>query len=263
MAQQPPLTPEQLKAPPLAGDAFVKRLQQQKAEKYPGLPPVHTAIADGSLEREYLDAWIKDSYVYWDSLYKAVGGVFVKINAEDVRGRFLVKLGNIEGKVLAQQWNGSSTPAYEELWLRFAEAAGIPRAETLVWKPFTRTHFALTTLQLYSHGYEWTWLDGVAATYAADLHHNQSLSAIQQALATRYHVPQAALEFFRVVIADTQSDIDWAEEQLAYLCCTTERQHTAARAFRERLDIENQAALGAWLAQEAEKSGGKVPTRVP
>ena len=241
----------------------MQSLQQQRAEKYPDLSPIYRAMADGSLEREYLDAWIKDLYVYWDNLYRAVGGVFVKINIEEVRNRVLVKLVNIEGKELAEPWNGETAPAYEELWLRFAEGAGVPRAEVLAWKPFSRTHFAVTTLALYSKGYEWTWLDGLASIYAGDLHQQQCMSAAYEALRTHYRVPESTLEFFRVFLPDTEKDLQWLESDVAYLCCTTERQHTAARAFRERLDIENQVVTGVWLAREAELAGQPLPARLP
>ena len=60
---------------------------------------VYRAMADGSLERDFLDAWITDLYAHWDGLYRAVGGAFVKNNIEDVRSRVLVKLVNIEGKI--------------------------------------------------------------------------------------------------------------------------------------------------------------------
>jgi pyrroloquinoline quinone (PQQ) biosynthesis protein C len=220
-------------------------------------------MADGSLEREYLELWIKDQYTYWDNLYRAVGGCFVKINTEELRSKVLVKMVNVEGKELGRQWNGATTPAYEELWLRLAEGAGIPRAEVQAWKPFSRTHFAITTLALYSKGYEWTWLDGIASLYAGDQHQQACLRTAQEALRTRYGVPEPALEFFRAVLADTENDLRWEEQELAYVCCTTERQYTAGRAFRERLDIENQAALAVWLAREAEKAGRNIPARVP
>ena len=263
MAQQPPLTPEELKAPPLSGDAFIDLLHRQRAEKYPALPPLYAAMADGSLAREYLKAWIKDLYFYWDNLYQAVGGIFVKINTEDLRSRVLIKLVNIEGRELAEPWSGDTTPAYEELWLRFGVGAGVPRAEVLAWKPFSRTHFAITTLALYSKGYEWTWLDGLASIYAGDLHQRDCMAAAYDALATRYGMPEAALEFFRVYLDDTARDLEWLRADLAFLACTTERQHTAARAFRERLDIENQVVTGVWLARDAEKAGRDLPARVP
>src|SRR5215212_7001106 len=105
MAQQPPLTPEQLKAPPLSGEAYLKRLRDDKKKKYPQLPPIYRAMQDGSLEREYLDAWIKDLYAYWDNLHLAAGGAFIKTNLEAVRSRALVKLVSVEGKELGRQWN--------------------------------------------------------------------------------------------------------------------------------------------------------------
>jgi len=263
MAQQPPLTPEQLQAPPLSGDAYVASLREQMKTKYPDLPPVYRAMADGSLERDYLDVWLKDQYVYWDNLYRSVGGMFVKINIEEVRSRVLVKLVNVEGKELGRQWNGATTPPYEELWLRLAEGAGVPRAEVLSWKPFTRTHLAISTLAAYSKGFEWNWLDGIGSLFAADLHQQACLTVARDALRTHYGVPDSALAFFSAVLSDIENDLRWEEQDLSYLCCTTERQHTAARAFRERLDIENQAVLAVWLACEAEKSSGRVPTQVP
>jgi len=263
MAQQPPLTPEQLKRPPLPGDEFVLQLQKQKTKKYSELPAIYQAMVDGSLEREYVEAWLKDSYYYWDNLYRAVGGCFVKINHEELRSRVLVKMVNIEGKQLGHEWNGSNTPAYEELWLRLAEGLGVPRAEVLAWKPFSRTHFSISTLALYSHGYEWTWLDGIASLYAGDLHMYECMTQARDALRTRYQVPEAALAFFDAYLPDTEQDLQWEAADLAYLCCTTERQHTAGRAFRERLDIENQVALSVWVAREAEKGSDRVPTHIP
>ena len=263
MAQQPPLTPEQLQKPALAGDAFLRDLAEQKRRKYAQIAPLYAAIGDGSLERDYLDLWIKDSYTSWDNLYKAAGGIFVKINVEELRSKVLVKMVNIEGKELGRQWNGATTPAYEELWLRFAEGAGVPRAEVLGWKPFSRTHFALTTLALYSKGYEWTWLDGIASLYAGDLFLQESLSLAYEGLRTHYKVPEPALEVFRAVLADVAFDLEWEAKELASLCCTIERQYTAGRAFRERLDIEHQIATGPWLAREVDKGGTRVPTRVP
>ncbi len=260
---QPPLSPEELKAPPLAGDAFVNSLLEQKSKRYPDVPPIYRAIAGGSLERDYLEAWVKDCYTYWDNLYQAVGGVFVKNNDEAVRSPILVKLVNIEGKELGRQWNGATAPAYEELWLRLAEGLGVPRIEVQAWKPFTRTHFAISTLVLYSKGYEWTWLDGIASLYAGDLVQRECQNIAYEALRSHYKTPEPALQFFKDFLTDIEADIEWERKSLAYLCCTTERQHTAAKAFRERLDIEHQVAQGVWMAREAQKTGGRLPARVP
>jgi len=76
-------------------------------------------------------------------------------------------------------------------------------------------------------------------------------------------VPDSALDFFLNYPRDTENDLKWLGSDLRYLACTTERQHTAARAFRERLDIENQVVTAVWLAREAEKAGRELPARVP
>ena len=260
---QPPLTPAELRAAPLSGRAFVQMLNAARSQKYPDLPPLYRAMTGGELEQDYLQAWIKDMYGYWDQLYYSTGGVFVKQNYEPVRINVIKKLVNIEGKDLARQFNGATTPAYEELWLRFGEGMGIPRAETQAWKAFTRTHFAITTLNLYSHGYEWTWLDGIASFYAADLHSQACLQAAHEALHRHYNAPAQALEFFRSYLADVANDLAWEAAALEELSCTTERQHTAAKAFRERLDMENQVAAAVWAAKDAAEKHEPLPVQVP
>jgi hypothetical protein len=72
-------------------------------------------------------------------------------------------------------------------------------------------------------------------------------------------VQEERLEFFRVFLADAETHLAWEEAALARLCCTTERQHTAARAFRERLDIENQLLVAA----ETMRTGARIPAAVP
>lgn len=256
---QPPLSPEELKRPPLEGQEFVWRLHAQKVERYPEPPPFYKAMYEGRLTKQDLELWAGELYPYWDNLHYAVGGVFVKTNDEDLRTNILKKLVDVEGKEVARHFSGLTTPAYEELWLRFAEGLGVPRVEVLAWKPFTRTHYAIETLKLYSHGYEWTWLDGVASLYAGDLHGHDCLGKAYAALRDIYRVQEDCLEFFQVFLADAETHLAWEEAALARLCCTTERQHTAARAFRERLDIENQLLVAAELM----RTGARIPAAVP
>ena len=61
---------------------------------------------------------------------------------------------------------------------------------------------------LYSKGYEWTWLDCLASLYAGDLHNRECLAVAHEALRTRYQVPESALEFFRIYLADADHDIE-------------------------------------------------------
>lgn len=256
---QVPFGPDDLRDPPLEGRAFIDLLHQQKTQKYPEPPPLYQRLYSGALTREQLQLWVKDMYVYWDNLYHSTAAIYVKTNVESVRQNMLRKLVEIEGEEIVQDVTGATTPAYEELWLRFGEGLGLRREDILTWKPFVRTYYAITTLFMYSRWWEWSWLDGIASLYAGDLHGHEYLSRCYDALRNIYEVPDENLEFFRVYLRHVVTHFPWEEEALAYWCCTRERQLTAARAFRERLDIDNQLLV----AVNQAITTGTFPPQVP
>ena len=241
MMNHPPYSAEDLKAAPLHGPEFVESLRRQRSERYPDPPPFYQALLDGSLKRESLDLWVKNMYYYWDyALQFSTAAIFIKTNEEATRTQMLKKLVCIEGKNIVNDLVGWTTPAYEELWLRFGDGTGLSREEITSWKPFTRSYFAVSTLSLCSRWWEWSWLDGVASFYAGDQLGKDLMDRALDALKTHYGVADEHLEFFRSYVADVTEDIPWEEECLSTWACTTERQLTAARAFRYRLDIEYQ-----------------------
>src|SRR5207302_11415434 len=124
---------------------------------------------------------------------------------------------------------------------------------------FTRSYYAVSTLSLFSRWWEWTWLDGVASFYAGDQLGRELMTGAYEALRTHYLVANDDLEIFRAYIADVSEDIPWEADCLAEWACTTERQLTAARAFRYRLDIEYQYVSPLETALTAEQ----VPLQVP
>jgi pyrroloquinoline quinone (PQQ) biosynthesis protein C len=245
MGAQPPYGPAELSAPPLSGEAFLAQLGQQWQGKCQQPSPFFQAMYDGKLKQEDLQAWVKDWYNYWDDgVVYSTASLFVKNNDEPMRTHILRRIVDIEGEDLVEEHSGSQTPAWEELWLRFGEGIGVPRRETESAKPYSRTYFAVQTLRSYSRYWDWSWLDGVATLYASDLYGQEFLGRAYDALKNQYHVPDHALEFFRVYLGDIESHFGWEKEALAYWCCTTERQLTAARAFRERIDIDQQLLVG-------------------
>lgn len=257
---QIPFGPEELKAPPMEGQAFLAFLHAERARKYPDPPAFYRALRDGQLRKEDLQLWVKDLYYYWDyGIRFSTGAIFAKDNDEETRTHILKRLVDIEGKDVVQDLTGSRIPSYEELWLKFGEGLGLPRNEVLGWKTFTRSYYAVTTLCMYSRWWEWTWLDGIASLYAADLHHGQYLAQAHEAIQRQFDVPSESLEFFRVFLDDVAANIPWEEKALAYWCCTTERQLTAARALRERLMIEDQLLVSV----ERARTQDRVPLQVP
>jgi len=257
---EPPFGPEELQEPALPGDEFVKFLQQEKTRRYAAPPPFYQILSEGKLNPDQLRLWVKDLYTYWDhGLVYSTGAIFVKTNDEEVRTNILKKMVDIEGKDVVNDLTGGTTPAYEELWLRFGEGLGIPRQEIVSWKSFTRTHYAISTLCMLSRWWEWSWLDGIASLYAGDLHHQEQLQKVYQACKRFYKIPDDSLAFFRAYLDDAPAHITWEEQALSYWCCTRERQLTAAKAFRKRLDIENQLLVGAHKAASTERMPLQVP----
>jgi pyrroloquinoline quinone (PQQ) biosynthesis protein C len=255
-----PFTARDLAVPPMSGPDFVKSLRAQRRQRYPEPPPFYQALFAGELGRQDLQLWVKDLYCYWDhGVPYSTGAIFVKTNDEPTRTHILRRMVDIEGEELVHEYTRTTTPAWEELWLRLGEGLGLERSEVTGWQPISRTHFAVTTLCSYSRYWDWTWLDGIATFYAADLHGQDYLTRARDALRSAYHVPTEAVEFFAVYLGDVASHLPWEEASLAEWCCSTERQLTAARAFRERLDIEYQLLYGADKA----RVDGQVEFQVP
>jgi len=260
MLYEPPYGPDDLKDPPLEGQAFLAFLEGEKARKQPEPPAFYQDLYAGKLRREDLQLWVKDMYSYWDhALVYSTGAILIKTNDEQTRTNILRKLVDLEGKDVVNDLTGWTTPAYEELWLRFGEGLGLSRAEIQDWKPFTRSYYAQSTLCMFSRGWEWTWLDGVASFLAGDLFGQEYLGRADEALQARYDVPEESLEFFRVYGQDIATHIPWERDALAYWCCTRERQLTAGKAFRYRLTIENQLLVRVHTAITSDR----VPLQVP
>ncbi|HUY05907.1 MAG TPA: hypothetical protein VMU99_01435 [Acidimicrobiales bacterium] len=238
---QLPFGPADLDKSALSSTAFLEILDSDFGRKTAVVPRVYEQIISGSLDLENLKCWIKDMYCYWDTLYFSTGGIFIKTNEPKTREGMLRKLVEVEGRVIVNDVVPSWTnQAYEELWLRFALGVGLERDEVTSWQTFTRSYFSISTLCLYSRGWEWSWLDGIANLYAADRFYIEYFPKISQSLRENYKVPHDALMVFEAVVADAMENIHFESEALSYWACTTERQLTAARAFRERIDIEHQ-----------------------
>ncbi len=256
---QTPFSPEDLAVPALSGQDFLGLLSENYASKMSEPPAFYQQLLAGKLSREQLQAWVKDQYFCWDHLYYSTAAIYIKTNEHAVRAKLLRRLVWVEGKNVVRdirpEW---STPAYEELFARLGESLGVTRQQLAEWRPYTRTFFAITTLCMYSRAWEWTWLDGICNLYASDRFYLDVLAKVRDALSTSYGVADPDLEFFDAVLGDAKENVAWEEEVLAYWACTTERQLLAARAFRERLDIEGQCLIS--LAQLV---SGESPFQAP
>jgi pyrroloquinoline quinone (PQQ) biosynthesis protein C len=260
MLYEPPLGPEDLKEPPREGQAFLAFLESQRRLQQPEPPRFYQDFYAGKLRRRDLQLWVKDLYSYWNhALVYSTGAILIKTNDERTRTNLLGKLVDLEGKDVVHDLTGWTTPAYEELWLRFGEGLGLTRAEVADWKPFTRSYYAQSTLCTLSRWWEWSWLDGIASLLAGDLWGQEYMRRAHEALQGPYAVPDESLEFFRVYREDVSTHIPWERDTLAYWACTTERQLTAAKAFRTRLRIEQQLLVRLHTAVTTETTPLQIP----
>lgn len=257
----PPFEPKDLQGPPVPGPQFIELLHRQRIQKYPDPPAFYQALFDSALAWEDLQLWVKNLYSYFEhGLWYSAGAILAKTaNEEATRIQIIKKLVNIEGREVVKHLNGATTPGYEELWLRFGEGLGLTRDEIASWKTFTRSYFAVEALCSYSRWWEWTWLDGIASFYAADLLASELMPRCREVLRSGYGVADGELDFFTNFGQDAANDLSWEEEALEYWACTTERQLTAARAFRNRLDIEYQLVVPLQVAARE----GHTPLQVP
>jgi len=258
---QPPYDRNDLAPPPLEGPDFIKLLHQQRQEKYPQPPEFYQALFAGTLKREYLELWVKNLYYYWDyGLRFSTGAIIAKNNDEASRKNMIRKSVRIEGKNVVNDLNAEWTErSYEELWLRLGEDLGLQREDITSFHMYTRSYFAVSTLCLFSRWWEWSWLDGIASFYAADLLGRDNMPRVYDALKKHYGVAEDHLGFFAVYQEDVTESIPWEAEALKEWACTTERQLTAARAFRNRLDIEHQLLLPLHHVASGERAPFQVP----
>jgi pyrroloquinoline quinone (PQQ) biosynthesis protein C len=260
MLNHPPYNAADLREPPLSGADFVSLLKAQKVERYPEPPPFYQSLFEGSLKIEDLRLWAKNMYYYWDhGLQFSTAALYIKNNDEPTRTHQLAKLVKIEGRNIVNDLVGWTTPAYEEMWLSLCEGLGLDTGEVTSWNVFSRSYFAVSTLSLVTRWWEWSWLDGIAGLFASDTLGVELMSKTGAVLKDAYGVEDKYLEFFGHYVEDSAEDIPWEEAALAEWACTRERQLTAARAYRYRLDIDYQYVQPVHSAI----STGVMPLRIP
>src|SRR5665213_1381700 len=204
---QLPFGPDDLGRPALDPNAFIELLDADFLRKTKASPVVYERLIAGTLDIETLRVWVKDLYLYWDTLYFSTGGIFIKTNETKTREGMLRKLVEVEGRVIVNDVVPSwTTPAYEEMWLRFAQGLGLARDEVTSWQTFTRSYFSISTLCLYSRGWEWSWLDGVANLYAADRFYNNYFPKIAESLRDNYNIPDESLKVFEAIVTDAMEN---------------------------------------------------------
>ncbi|HLQ35771.1 MAG TPA: iron-containing redox enzyme family protein [Chloroflexota bacterium] len=204
--------------------------------------PLRLAIGEGKLSHEALIAYVKNRYYFLANINRKDAQIIANCPISEARRTLMRKYIDEEGQDLA---GGSLGPHYE-MWLKVAEALGIPRD---VMQSFgdVLPVYKYTVDAVFEFARNNSWLEGLAATYATEgqmwrrytpkeEYHDVELPGEGKALEVYYGVPREALEFYRVHGDANDAHGDICEDILKRYCTTREQQRKAMNAARFRWD---------------------------
>lgn len=105
----------------LSADEFAARLRRIGEERYHHRHPFNLRMHEGSLTREEIQTWVRNRYYYQTRIPVKDGAILSKSPDARFRREWIQRIHDHDG---AREGEGGL-----ELWLRLAEAVGLPRAE--------------------------------------------------------------------------------------------------------------------------------------
>lgn len=106
---------------PWSREEFVERLRKEGASRYHDHHPLHVAMHAGSLNREQLQAWVRNRYYYQTRIPIKDALILSKSEDPAFRRAWIRRIQDHDG---TNEREGGL-----ELWLRLAESLGLDRAE--------------------------------------------------------------------------------------------------------------------------------------
>jgi pyrroloquinoline-quinone synthase len=204
---------------------LIERIEELIEERHLLSHPFYTKWADGTLPKENLQEYARQYYAFESNFPRFISAIHARTPQREVRQALLDNLWDEE--------HGDANHA--ELWLRFAEAVGVPRTEVVDAPPNPATRGLVETYQTTSA--EAPIGAAVAALYA----YERQVPAVAQAkidgLRAFYGITDGpGLQFFEV---HSSLDVEHA---------------AAERKIVEELGLDDEeavvaassAALGAW-----------------
>ncbi len=105
----------------LSREAFIERLREEGARRYHDHHPVHVAMHAGLLDRQQLQAWVRNRYYYQTRIPIKDALILSKSEDPAFRRAWIRRITDHDGT--------SDGEGGLELWLRLAEGVGLARAE--------------------------------------------------------------------------------------------------------------------------------------
>jgi coenzyme PQQ biosynthesis protein C len=223
----------------LAPEALISDLKETLRERYPRPHPVRQLLLTGRLTKAQLHGWIKNQFHEFRNIHRFFGVRYQKCPVPELRRALLENMVEEEGEDLF----GGKFPSHAELWIRFAEGAGLPREEMLSYQPLPAIRAGLemyVQLVLQSH-----WAVAIGTGLVFEGYGPQRMREEREALEKYYSwIPSSALDFFRAHEYHDEGHGNFCFEVVGKYCMEEHLQQEMREAVKSRADIM-------WLQNES------------
>ena len=176
----------------LSPQELISDLQETMRKRYPRPHPVRQLLLTGRLTREQLHGWIKNQFHEFRNIHRFFGVRYQKCPIPELRRELLENMVEEEGEDLF----GGKYPSHAELWVRFAEGAGIQREEIVNYEALPGIRAALEMYVQLVQQCHWAVAIGTGLVFEGG--GPKRMGEEREALEKHYTwIPSGALDFFR------------------------------------------------------------------
>lgn len=214
--------------PVLNEEQFVERLKKIGEDKYHDKHPFHTRMHEGGLSKREMRRWIANRFYYQKCLPVKDSLVMSKLPERSDRIKWRERIIDHDGR--SQDEGGILA------WLKFAEAAGINRAELLEGKLFLPgVIFAVDAYVNYCRNSEW-WL--AVASSLTEVFAPTLVSYRIEVIERHYPwIDSEGLTYFRNRLHQAPRDSEHGLSLVLSAADTFEKQEQALKAVEFKCDV--------------------------
>jgi pyrroloquinoline-quinone synthase len=223
----------------LPPEELIADLQEILQTRYPRPHPVRQLLLTGRLTQPQLQGWARNLYLEFSNIHRFFGVRYQKCPVPKLRRELLENMIEEEGEDMI----GRKYPSHAELWLRFAEGLGIPRAEMLAYEPLPGIRAGLEMyVQLVQQSH---WAVAIGTGLVFEGGGPKRMKEEREALERHYSwIPKSALDFFRVHEYHDEGHGNFCVDVIREHCMEAHLQDEMRAAVKSRADIM-------WLQNES------------
>jgi coenzyme PQQ biosynthesis protein C len=223
----------------LPPEALIADLQQTIRKRYGKPHPLRQLLLTGRLTKEQLQWWAKNQFHEFRNIHRFFGLRYQKCPIPQLRRALLENMVEEEGEDLF----GGKYPGHAELWVRFAEGAGIARDDILGYEPLPGIRAALEMyVQLVQQSH---WVVAIGTGLVFEGEGPKRMREEREALERYYSwIPSTALDFFRAHEYHDEGHGNMVIDVIQKYCMEEHLQEEIRAAVRTRTDIM-------WLQNES------------